>query len=98
MQHNYSSECETSGLSEDLLVLWQLAGGSMAREMSRLCARCTQYASVKTACGTGEVLLGDQRHCLYIAKDFLRALRAETSKDASQGDLFCIRENSCFKI
>lgn len=38
MQHNYSSESETSGMSEDLLVLWQLAGGSAAREMSRLCA------------------------------------------------------------
>lgn len=39
MQHNYSSESETSGLSEDLLVLWQLAGGEHGkRDEQTLCS------------------------------------------------------------
>lgn len=38
MQHNYSSESETSGMSENLLVLRQLAwGGCGKREEQMLC-------------------------------------------------------------
>lgn len=40
MQRNYSSASETFGISEDLLVWWWLAAGSMAVEISKLCAHC----------------------------------------------------------
>lgn len=34
MQSNYSSASETFGISDDLLVWWWLAGGSMAVEIA----------------------------------------------------------------
>lgn len=57
MQLNYRSESETSGMSEDLLVWWQLAGGSMARQISKLCAHCTHHASLKLRVGLVEFTL-----------------------------------------